>query len=172
VRTLARISRTGPTALESKTFRWGLTANVLSGVKPTLWIGGIVVAAIVVALVRLNRVDDRLAVHLVDADKKPVSASVTVWETRLYPILGSMKFLPQWARTSTRSNQVSVIDGIVKVRRVNGPGNDTLLGIRPKMVRSFAVYIIGKTNGANVYRFQERVGTITSEQTDLSVILD
>jgi len=133
------------------------------------------VAAIVVTLVRLNRVDDRLAVHLVDADKKPVSASVTVWETRLYPILGSMKFLPQWARTSTRSNQVNVIDGIVKVRRVNGPGNDTMLGIlpiRPKMVRSFAVYIFGKTNGANVYRFQERVGTITSEYTDLSVILD
>ena len=132
-------------------------------------------AAIVVALVHLNRVDDRLAVHLVDADKKPVSASVTVWETGLYPVLGSMKFLPQWARTSTRSNQVTLIDGLVKVRRVNGPGNDTILGIlpiRPKMWRSFAVFIIGKTNGANVYRFQERVGTITLEQTDLSVILD
>jgi hypothetical protein len=94
--------------------------------KPTAWIAGIVVAAFAVAFVLLASVKDQLTVHLLDWNKKAVSASVTVQETRLYPILGSMKFLPQWARASTRSNHVNAIDGMVKVRRVNGLGNETL----------------------------------------------
>src|SRR5437763_17145425 len=101
--------------------------------KPMAWICGIVVAAFVIAFVRANRVDDRLTVHLVDWEKQPVSASVTVEETRPYPLLGSVKFLPQWARFSTRSNHVNVIDGTLKVRRVKTLGNDTIQVIMAKM---------------------------------------
>jgi len=93
--------------------------------KRTVWTGGIVVAAVVVAFLLLSSVKDQLTVHLVDWNKKPVSASVTVQETRLYPVLGSMKFLPQWARVSTRTNDVNAMDGILKVRRVKKAGNDT-----------------------------------------------
>jgi hypothetical protein len=167
--------------------------------RPTVWLVGIIVAALVVALLRLHGVKDQLTVHLVDQNKKPVSASVTVKETRLYPFLGSMKFLPSWARAATTSNQVNAIDGIVKVHRVNGPGNEALLLIRAKMEPSeFLIFLIGKTNGAGLSRWPDkprpprrRIGRdgkeygevviltggaewerIKPERTEVSVILD
>jgi hypothetical protein len=130
---------------------------VLSGVRSTIWAVRIVAVAFVVALVLLGRGKDQLTVHLVDGDKKPVSASVTVQETRLYRILGSMKFLPLWARAATTTNHLNVIDGTVKVRRVSGPGSETLLIIKAKMEPSeFLVFLIGKTNGAGLYRWPDK----------------
>jgi hypothetical protein len=146
---------------------------MLSGIRPTLWICGIVLPTFLIACAGQNSVKDQLTVHLINADKKPVTASVIVQEKRRYPILRPMTFLPQWARASTRSNHVNVIDGIVKVRRVNGPRNETVLIIRAKMKPSeFLVFIIGETNAANVYLFQRKVGRITREQADVSVMLE
>jgi hypothetical protein len=122
-------------------------------------------------------VNDQLTVHLVDANKKPVSAFVTVQEVRSYPMLGSMKFLPPWARQSTRTNTLDVIDRTVKVRRIKAPGNDTLLIIRAKLQPSeFLVFLTGETNSAGLYRWPEK-GTerreiVKPQQTDVSVILD
>jgi hypothetical protein len=161
--------------------------------RPTVWLAGIIVAALVVALLLLHGAKDQLIVHLVDQNRKPVSASVTVQETRHYPFLGSMKFLPAWARAAKTSNQVNAIEGIVKVHRVNGPGNETLLIIRAKMDPSeFLIFLIGKTNGAGLSRWPDkprprRIGpdggeviltgaaeleTIKPERTEVSVILD
>jgi len=159
---------------------------------------GILVGTVTVATLLLTRVNDRLTVHLVDWHKNPVSASVIVQETRLFPMLGSMNFLPQWARKSTTSNNVNIADGILKARRVNRPGNQTVLIVRAKTEPSeFLIYLIGKTNGANLYRWPDKPRPpriridrdgirheeymlggpaewerISREQTDVSVILD
>ena len=123
--------------------------------KSWIWVFGILVTTVAVVINR--RTGDVLTVHLVDESKKPVSASVTVQETRRYPILGSMKFLPPWAQVSTRTSKLDVIDGILKVRRIKAHGDETLLMIRARRQPSeFVVFLVGGTNGATFWRWPER----------------